>query len=193
MKILKDNKIFVQKNDMAYLNSSGLDIPASIFIKVFGHGVTIIDNHNRYEFIEFVEPSEVEFFQNIDWIVDYNAIKNMSEEEIISIAKSVATERKEKTDKFNAMCASKRKRKYEEVSRELDLLDYKMYSLRDIILLKRRELDYPFPDGIEHPRELISAEPKAEITEGASKKEVMVKTKTNDKKGIKSIFKKLNQ
>ena len=77
MKIFKDNSVYVQKNDMVYLNQTDIPIPASIFMKVFGNGITIIDERNRYEFVKFEAPEEVEFFQNQDWIVDYNEIKNL--------------------------------------------------------------------------------------------------------------------
>jgi len=68
-------KIYVQKNDIMYLNQTDLSIPASIFMKIFGNGVTIIDNSNRFEFVEFTNSHEIEFLKNIDWIIDYNKVK----------------------------------------------------------------------------------------------------------------------
>ena len=53
MKIITDSAVYVQKNDIAYLNQTDLAIPASIFMKVFGSGIVIIDDSNRYEFVEF--------------------------------------------------------------------------------------------------------------------------------------------
>ena len=35
MKIITDNAVYVQKNDIAYLNQTDLAIPASIFMKIF--------------------------------------------------------------------------------------------------------------------------------------------------------------
>ena len=55
MKIITNDSAYVQKNDIAYLNSSDLPIPASIFMKVFGNGVTIINDSNRYDFVKFDE------------------------------------------------------------------------------------------------------------------------------------------
>ena len=42
MKIITDNAVYVQKNDIAYLNSADFAIPISVFMKVFGKGITII-------------------------------------------------------------------------------------------------------------------------------------------------------
>lgn len=63
MKIITNDSTFVQKNDIAYLSQSGLEIPAYIFMKVFGGGVVIIGDHNRYDFVEFDAPEEIEFFK----------------------------------------------------------------------------------------------------------------------------------
>ena len=70
MKIVTDKKVYVQKNDIAYLNQTDLPIPASIFMKVYGNGIVIIDDRNRYEFIEFTAPKEIEFFKKLDWMID---------------------------------------------------------------------------------------------------------------------------
>ena len=48
MKIFRNDAVYVQKNDIAYLKNTDLSIPASIFMKVFGSGIVIIDDSNRY-------------------------------------------------------------------------------------------------------------------------------------------------
>lgn len=66
MKIITDDAVYVQKNDITYLNQylslSNLPIPSSIFEKVFGSNIIIIDNSNGYKFIKFDKPKEIEFF-----------------------------------------------------------------------------------------------------------------------------------
>ena len=64
MKIINSDSAYVQKNDIAYLNSFDLPIPFSIFMKVFGNGVTIINDSNRYDFVKFDEESEIEFLKD---------------------------------------------------------------------------------------------------------------------------------
>lgn len=183
MKVLKDNKIYVQKNDMAYLNSSGLNIPTSIFMKVFGQGITIIDNSNRYEFIEFTKPEEVEFFKAIDWIVDYNDVKNLSEEELIEFGQSIGNAKGEKIKQFNAMPEEDRRQQYERVTMDLELMDFKMYTIRDIIMLKRGQLSFPLPSGVELVT-TTQADADCEVIQDNSKKASGVK------QFIKSIFRR---
>lgn len=191
MKILKDNKLYVQKNDMAYLNSSGLSIPVSIFLKVFGHGITIIDNSNRYEFIEFTDPKEIEFFQGQDWIVDYDTVKDLTEEEILQLGQEVAAEKKRRADEFNAKPKKYRQENYESVIAGLDLLDFKMYSLRDIIMFKKGELDFPLPAGVERPAQSI-IDVEGEVVKEDSQVESIPASSNGKKSFLKSIFRRRN-
>ena len=75
MKIITDNAAYVQMNDIAFLNHCDLPIPASVFMKSFGFGIFVVDDSNRYDFKEFNKPEDIEFFKNIDWMIDYNEVK----------------------------------------------------------------------------------------------------------------------
>ena len=149
MKIFKEGKVYVQKNDMVYVNHSDMAIPASIFMKLFGDEITIIDNSNRYDFIEFSEPSEVEFFKGIDWLLDFEDVKDLTEEEIIELGQSVAAEKNEIAKKFNELPEDERRAQYDETIQKMDQYDFKMYSLRDVIMYKRGELTFALPEGVD--------------------------------------------
>ena len=109
MKIITNDSAYVQKNDISYLNSSDLPIPASIFMKVFGNGVTIINDSNRYDFVKFDEESEIEYFKDLDWMIDYNQVKDLSEDEMIKLAESIGEERDGIANSFNSMSEEERK------------------------------------------------------------------------------------
>lgn len=153
MKIITNNSVFVQMNDLAYLNQSDLEIPASIFMKIFGNGIVIIDNRNRYHFMEFKDSKEIEFFKAIDWMIDYNKVKDLSEKEIMELAQSIAGERDNIAQKFNSMTQEQRKKNISMVS-QCELLDFKFYSLRDFLWFKQGHIKMTFPEGIELPNEL---------------------------------------
>ena len=180
MKILINNKIYVQKNDIAYLNSTDIPIPASIFLKVYGKGVTIIDGSNRYEFIEFSDPKEMSFFQGLDWIIDYDEVKCLSEEELIQLGQTVAAEKNRKADEFNGKSQKYRRENYERTMAEQELYDFKMYSIRDMIMFKKGELDFPLPKGVARPTEVIDSEV---VTEEQ-------KEQSSPKSFFKSIFRR---
>ena len=104
MKIIYENCVYVQKNDIGFLNQTDMQIPGSIYMKVFGNSkVTIINNSNRFEFIEFTKPNEIEYFKNINWMIDYNDVCNLTEDEIIELGNKIAKERNEIARKYNAM------------------------------------------------------------------------------------------
>ena len=145
MKIVTNNAVYVQKNDIGFLNQTDLPIPASIYIKIFGNGIVIIDDSNRFEFVKFDEESEIEYFKNLDWIVDYNVLKDMSVEEIITIGQSVAEEKNNIAKTYNAMNDEERMKNMHMVS-ECEKLDFKMYSLRDVIWFKQGFINITLPD-----------------------------------------------
>lgn len=150
MKIITDNAVYVQKNDMIYLNQSDLEIPTSIFMKVFGGGVVIIDDRNRYEFVEFNAPEEIEFFKGIDWMIDFNKVKDLSEKEIIAFGQSIAKERNRIAQKLNSMTQEEIKENMNMVS-QYELLDFKMYSLRDVLWFKQGNIKIELPEGVTLP------------------------------------------
>ena len=76
MKIVTNEAIYVQKNDLVFLNQTDIPIPASIFMKAFGKGATIINYNNRFDFVKFEDSKEIEFFKNMDFILDYDLVKD---------------------------------------------------------------------------------------------------------------------
>lgn len=150
MKIITDNAIYVQKNDIVYLNQTDLAIPASIFIKVFGNDIVIINDSNRYEFVKFEAPEEIEFFKGIDWIINYNQVKDLSEEETIALGQSFAKEKNNIAQRFNSMVPEERKDNMNMVS-QCEFLDFKMYSLRDILWFKQGHIKMELPEGVDLP------------------------------------------
>lgn len=152
MKIFNNNVIYVQKNDLAYLTSFDVDIPASIFLKVFGEGAVIIDDHNRYDFVEFDSESEIEFFKSQDWIINYNELKDLKPEEIMAYSNDVAFDHDKYVVKYNSM-SKEDKKQNSSLATKCDILKYKCYSLRDLYLFKIGKLDFPLPEGIEKPKQ----------------------------------------
>lgn len=150
MKIITNDSAYVQKNDISYLNLSDLPIPASIFMKVFGNGVTIINDSNRYDFVKFDEESEIEYFKDLDWMIDYNEVKDLSEDEIIKLAESIGEEQNKIATTFNSMPEEERKNHADMVTK-CDLLEFKFYSLRDVLWFKQGHIPMELPEGVDYP------------------------------------------
>ena len=121
-------------------------------MKVFGNGMVIIDDSNRYEFEKFEDVDKIEFFKGLDWIVDYNSVKDLSDDEIIEIGQSIAQLKNQIAQKFNSMSEDEREENLDMVT-QCELLDFKMYSLRDILWFKQGHLKMTLPEGIDSPKE----------------------------------------
>lgn len=159
MKIFRNEAVYVQKNDVAYFNKFDEPILASVYVKLFSEPVNIVNDRNRYEFIKYDEEKEIEFFKKQEWILDYDDVKSLTDEELIQLGTSFS-------DKLNEL-ASVINNPLTEESKKIDLyeqyqkLQYKMYSLRDYIWYKQGQLDMKFPIEIEeHPKQEEVEKPK---------------------------------
>lgn len=144
MKVFKNDSVYVQNNDLAYLNSTDLGIPASIYMKYIGNGKTITNDNNRYDFIKFDEDSEIEFFKGLDWIIDYNEVKDLSEDEIIKISESIGKEHEEIATSFNSM-SRKEQQQHNDLITKCDFLEFKFYSIIDFLWFKQGHISMELP------------------------------------------------
>lgn len=143
MKIITDNAVYVQKFDMTCLNQLGRAIPPSIFMKVSeGTGIVIIDHRNWNEFVKFDAPEEIEFFKSIDWIIDFNEVKDLSEEERTALVNRIEVEKFRVEQKLNSMTQEEKKENMNMVS-QYKLLDFKLESLIDFFWVTQGNIELP--------------------------------------------------
>lgn len=147
MKIITNDAAYVQKNDIAYLNQTDLDIPASIYLKACETGTFIVDDSNRYEFIRFNKSDEIQFFKNQDWILDYNQVKDMTEDELIEYGEKIITQYNELAETFNALSEQERIQNTE-LDMRCDLLGFQIFSLHDFIFYRKGLLEMQLPSEL---------------------------------------------
>jgi len=150
MKVIKtennQEKIYVQMQDMGHLNSTDMPIPASIYMKVFGNGVTIIDDSNRFSFVSFEDPKDIEFFKGLDFIIDYNEYKHLGLEEISKKGEEVSTAIHGIVTKYNAMSDDEKKKNANMID-AYNNLEYKIAAIAELYHIKQSGLDLePFFD-----------------------------------------------
>ena len=153
MKVFVNNSVYVQKNDIGFLSTTDFVVPASIFLKVFGSGKLIIDDRNKYEFVRFDDAREVDFFRNVDWILDYGECRRLSEEEIIKMGKEIAQSKNNLARIFNGMSNEERKKNIIMVE-ECERLEFKMYSLRDFLWFCQGHIKMILPSGVKYPENI---------------------------------------
>ena len=140
MKIVKDDAVYVQKKDIYFLNQTGYVVPNSIYIKL---GVDVVNN--SFEFVKFDGKDEIEFFKNIDFIIDYDSIKDLDEDDIIRKVISVAQE-KNNVAQFLASIPISQYIKNMHMIDECERLDFKIDSLRDVLWYKQGYIEMEFPE-----------------------------------------------
>ena len=154
MKIIRDNCAYVQLSDIKTLEQSytKVNTPKAILDKASTKdGLILLNESNRINFVKYEEESEVEFFKNIDWIVDYDELKDLSDEELLCLVADAQIEQKKVSDSINKQSSDEQENSIE-LKNEFFTLYYKMFSLKDFIMFKRGEIDIQLPEGIEYPK-----------------------------------------
>ena len=137
-------KAYVQFNDIMELIQTNNPIPASIIDKVFGREMLIVDDENRDNFVEFDDPTEIEFLRSIEWIIDYKKYRDLTKDELELLIKENIKDSNEIATKYNTLS-------YEEKLKDLDLhqkynaLRLKEEDLKKLYFMKKGEYQPPFP------------------------------------------------
>ena len=139
---------YVQMQDIMYLtHETDMPIPASIFTKVF-RGVTIVNDSNRFDFIKFSTEEDVNFFRGLDFIIDYNQYKDLSDEQLEEKGEHLAKRANEIAEKWSSMTTEERK----ENSPLLDEHRNTQYMLKfiaEVYAVKHGKRSMPFPKFVE--------------------------------------------
>lgn len=125
----------VQVMDIMFLsNSKDIAIPASIFLKVLDR-VLIVDDSNRFDFVEFEDPVEIKFFKGLEWIIDYNKYIAFSDEDLEKKYKEEVKSIDNIVDIYNGM-SQKEKAKNQHLVLQYECKNYKVTFIKEINLMK---------------------------------------------------------
>lgn len=139
--------VYVQMQDIMYIsNETYIPIPASILTKVFS-GVTIVDDSNRFNFVRFDEDSVVKFFKDLDFIIDYDEYKSLTDEQIEQRFKNFINEHNNYVKKWNEMSEMDRE-KNTDLFFSANNIEYVLNFIREIYSLKHNKTHMPFPDFV---------------------------------------------
>ncbi len=136
MKIFRNHKVYVQNKDLSKIMYASIHyregIPQEVISKAFT-GSFKVTPENMDEYTTFEDNDSIRFFKRMPYIIDYDKIRKLSENEIISIIKATM-------DRISYICSSlNRKRgpkklsEYYEALDKIDLLEHKFFALRTIL------------------------------------------------------------
>ncbi len=138
-----ERKVYIQMSDIMMLNRTGRPILDSIYEKI-STGIIAADGSDRMDFVKFSQSKEIEFFESMDWIIDYKRIRDVSEEEIKAKCQEISTEMNQIANRIEAM-SDEEKREHQLLASRYDLLDHKMKCLAEILLIKQGHQQMSFP------------------------------------------------
>ena len=151
MKIFHTEKgkevVYVQMQDIMYIsNEMDIPIPASIFTKVFT-GVTIVDDSNRFDFVRFDNQHEVNFFKDLNFILDYNKYRDLSDEDFEKEGQKLVNKANEIAKKWNSMTEKERKKNYS-ILEEHKKISYMLRFMVEIDAVRHGRRLMPFPEFV---------------------------------------------
>lgn len=105
-------KVYVQYQDIMEIINGEMGnngFPASLMDKLFASGQPLfVSDHNRWDFVEFDKPEDVEYFRSQKWILDIKEYRGLSFEELQAKGGEAA-------EKHNELCLELRELSEEEL------------------------------------------------------------------------------
>ena len=150
MKIRCNNAIYVQKGDIIYLVYNNLLNPSSTILKAFKRNISLNGSNNKYEFMEFKNVEEINFFNSLDWIIDYDEFMGLSDDKISELIISIKKNKNSIIKKFGSMSFEDKKDNASMVFKCASL-DHKISSLEELLLFRQGKLDMKLPKGVDYP------------------------------------------
>lgn len=120
MKFFTKDSLYVHSKDISFLLSLGRVLPREVERCIINDPFFIGNKHDGFDYYLFLEGDVIEFFKDIDWIIDYSDIENIDEEELLDRANEILEDIDKKERKVD-------KTRNERI--EIDTLHYKYQSL----------------------------------------------------------------
>lgn len=134
MKIFRNNILYVQKRDLNYLLIFNIDMPP--ILKENLKRIDLTDN-NKNDFIRFRTKEEINYYNSLPWLIDYDEYSETDEIELLEIGNVIGQKLKTITNKDNYNNKEKLK--------EYKILALKLQTLRDFFWYKRGFINTQIP------------------------------------------------
>ena len=156
MKINYSNKIYIQVIDLMWLNTLNIDMPDVVRKSIFNISYRLINNSiSNTDFIYFEDNEIIKYFNNLDWIIDYDEVKYLSLYELTVYRNNVKKECNNLIKKYNRMDYYDKLKNWLLRDR-INYLNIKWLNVRDFILYRMGIIRYELPEGIsKHRRKIL--------------------------------------
>lgn len=145
MKIINDDVAYVQKIDISNISTYDMPMPNSIFLMAIGEEHNSNDRSGD-EFSVFTNEKEVEFFKNVDWILNYDEVINLEEEDIVLLIQELVLEKEKMINEFNFNSVESILNL--DLGKECNRFDLLIDSLNYVLKIKKNDINIKLPDNI---------------------------------------------
>ena len=146
MKYTINDTLYIQVKDLAFFSLNSLIIPHSLYLKTLYHRDLLYDDSKRNIFLKTTNKKDIEIINKLDWVLDYDEIKDKNLCELEVMLKDIETKKNNIIIKYNLLNYNEKL-----LNKELYLkylfLNYKENSLLDYILYKKNMLKLDLPEG----------------------------------------------
>lgn len=144
---------YVQMEDIMNLKKSDIPIPKSIYRKVVKDSM-FDDISNRADFVKFDEESEVKFFKELEFIINFDYYKNFTEEQLEKEYEEIAKKVNDIVIKLDNMTEEQRNNNRFALMQEYENLRYILLVLKGIYIVKQGKREMPFSYFVKVPQKL---------------------------------------
>lgn len=149
MKIYYNNKIYVQVIDLMWLNTLNIDIPSIVRKSLFKNSYKLInDSISNSDFIYFEDEDIIKYFNDLDWIIDYDKVKYLSLYKLFLYSNAIKNKCNELIKKYNKMDYYDKIRNAN-LKDDIKYLNIKYFNIRDYILYRIGIIKYELPNNVE--------------------------------------------
>ncbi len=152
MKLKIDDKVYLQKYEVAHIMHDLDSIPATVVDEITrGRSrrfFSMNDPTDAYRFgFAFKNPASVKWLMEQGWIVNYDEYFEMPLPELEALVERLKAEHGAGIDEFNAKDEAYREKHLEKVSNKFHKDSHKISSLDDLISARKGKVTFVFPDG----------------------------------------------
>lgn len=141
--------VYVQMQDLMFIvhDLDDIAIPASIMNYFFSKSFVIFNDSNRFDFVKFDKEPEVAFFKTLNFIIDYNDYKDLTDEQFQERFKSVVGEYNSLAKKWNKMPETEREKNINLLV-SIQKLEHTIKFIHELYDLKHGNSSMTLPDFI---------------------------------------------
>lgn len=149
MKIKVGREVYLQKYEVAYIMREISDVPASFTQELFADGqpfvMTGFEDSLKFACI-FRKSKNVSWLMAQDWIVDYNAYKNVPYAALKSTRKKLIRSYRAETEAFDSREENFRRKNRSEYEERFSKMMHKEYSFELILKYFKKKIHFALPE-----------------------------------------------